>query len=83
MNKHIQLVTKWLADPDSVTAEELKANADAADEAYDVAYYAERAARAAARDAYYLARAASAAAVYDDARADYYVKKYEELTEGE
>ena len=30
MNKHIELVKKWLDDPDSVTKEELKANADAA-----------------------------------------------------
>tara|TARA_R110000787_G_scaffold97246_1_gene200783 strand:+ start:653 stop:844 length:192 start_codon:yes stop_codon:yes gene_type:complete len=27
MNKHIELVKKWLDDPSSVTAEELKANA--------------------------------------------------------
>ena len=27
MNKHIELVKKWLDDPRSVTAEELKANA--------------------------------------------------------
>ena len=27
MNKHIELVKKWLDDPESVTAEELKANA--------------------------------------------------------
>ena len=26
MNKHIELVKKWLDDPESVTAEELKAN---------------------------------------------------------
>ena len=29
-NKHIELVNKWLADKDSVSQEELKANADAA-----------------------------------------------------
>ena len=34
MNKHIELVKKFLADPLSVSQEELKANAkDAADEA--------------------------------------------------
>lgn len=30
MNKHIELVEKWLADPDSVTKEQLKANRDSA-----------------------------------------------------
>jgi len=28
MNKHIELVKKWLADPESVSVEELKANKD-------------------------------------------------------
>ena len=44
MNKHIELVKKWLKDKSSVTAEELKANADAAYYAADAgypAYYAE------------------------------------------
>ena len=31
MNKHIELVKKWLANKDSVTQEELEANAEAAD----------------------------------------------------
>lgn len=30
MNKHIEVVKKWLADPESVTEEELDLNADAA-----------------------------------------------------
>ncbi|MFZ9079254.1 MAG: hypothetical protein ACO23H_12030 [Alphaproteobacteria bacterium] len=30
MNKHIELVKKWLTDPESVTEEELQANSDAA-----------------------------------------------------
>jgi len=30
MNKHIELVKKWLADPDSVTQQELDSNNDAA-----------------------------------------------------
>jgi len=30
MNKHIELVEKWLADPDSVTQEKLEANAEKA-----------------------------------------------------
>ena len=44
MNEHVALVKKWLADHDSVSKEELKANRDAA---YD-AYYAANAAAAAA-----------------------------------
>ena len=42
MNIHIELVKKWLADPDSVTQEELDDNRDAANSAYaataDAAY---------------------------------------------
>lgn len=73
MNKHIDLVKKWLADKDSVSLEELKANADAA--------YADAAASYAAGyvtnvDAAYAADAASYAA-HDVA---YYIKRYEELT---
>lgn len=83
MNKHIELVKKWLADPDSVTTEELKANADAADAVYYAAgdaaardaAHAERAARDAAYDAYYAEQYA--------ATAEFYIEKYEELTEGE
>ena len=33
MNEHIELVKRWLADPKSVTVEELNANADAAADA--------------------------------------------------
>ncbi len=72
VNKHIELVKKWLDDPDSVTKEELKANADAyAADAY-AAYYA-------AYNAAYYAYAADA----DDAYAEYAaecVKRYEKLT---
>ena len=54
VNKHIALVKKWLADKDSVSKEELKANRDAAyayaaaydavayDAAYDAAYWVAR-----------------------------------------
>ena len=35
MNKHIELVKKWLADPASVTNEELRRNAKAAVAAVD------------------------------------------------
>jgi hypothetical protein len=72
MNEHIELVKKWLADPDSVTRKELKANADAAQDAYAAADSADAA--DAARYAYAAAYAAYAA----DAAA-YWVEKYEAL----
>jgi hypothetical protein len=65
MNKHIELVKKWLDDPNSVTKEELNENAAAAWSAYEAAAYAA---------AYYTADASEAAS------AAYWVKKYEELT---
>jgi hypothetical protein len=73
MNKHVELVKKWISDPESVTQEELEACAAyAAAVAYDVA----AAATAAAADAY-----ATAAAAYADAdAAAYWVKRYEYLT---
>jgi hypothetical protein len=87
MNKHIELVKKWLADNDSVTQEELRANAGsavdaagAADVAADAAYAA---ANAAAYYATYAAYYAADFAYYgaNDARvARYWVKHYEELT---
>ena len=40
MNKHIELVKKWLADPDSVTQEELEKNWARASGAYWAAAYA-------------------------------------------
>jgi len=64
MNKHIELVKKWLADPKSVTLEELNANARAA-------AHADAAAKAAKATAWSAARAAEAAR---------WVKKYEEMT---
>ena len=67
MNKHIELVKKWLDDPDSVTVDELKVNA-----------YAASAASAAYAASDFAAYAAYAAAA--DAAAAYWVKKYEELT---
>jgi hypothetical protein len=39
MNKHIELVKKWLADPESVSLEELEANREAATVA--AAWYAD------------------------------------------
>ena len=48
MNKHIELVKKWLADKDSVSQQELSDNRAAAaavtDAAYDAAYMANSAA---------------------------------------
>ena len=65
MNKHIELVKKWLDDPDSVTVDELRENSESAYAAY----------------AAYAAAAYAAYAAADDAAK--YVKRYEELTEGE
>jgi hypothetical protein len=92
MNKQIELVKKWLENPESVSQEELKANAaDAYAAAYDDtayavdAYYAADYAADAAANAGY---AADNYAAYDDAAnaadaaadAAYWVKRYEELT---
>ena len=72
MNIHIKLVKKWLADPESVTKQELKDNRTAA----NAAAYA-----AAAADADAAAYAAAAADAYAAASADaaYWVKRYEKL----
>ena len=81
MNKHIELVKKWLKDKSSVTAEELKANADAACYAAGAAYYADGAAYDAVCAAYAAAYAdAARTAAARTADAEYYVKEYEELT---
>ena len=60
MNKHIELVEKWLADPSSVSKEELKANYNAANTAFDAAFAADRSANA----VLYNADIASFAAAY-------------------
>ena len=87
MNKHIEVVKKWLADKDSVSKEELKANAVAAYDAYEAAAYdATYVAYAAAYDAVAYDAAYVAYAAYDDAAYDatydaaYWVGRYEELT---
>ena len=83
MNKHIELVKKWLADPESVSLEELKANKETADAAYAdwAAYGAAEAAANAAYDAAYAAYWDAANAAYaaywaygaaDDAKAAYW-----------
>jgi hypothetical protein len=72
MNEHIELVKKWLADPESVTKQAMEANANAAT--------ATLAADAAA--AYAAAAAAYAAAAYAAAAdAAYWVKRYDEFKE--
>ena len=80
MNKHIEIVKKWLADKSSVSLEELQANKKAA-----YAVYA--AANSAAAEAAYIACAyASDASAYADyaavyaAKAAYWVRRYEGLT---
>ena len=90
MNKHIELVKKWLADPASVTQQELQDNCDAA--------YADCLAKAAAAfyatayatyTAVFYTANATYAAVYaadyayagDDVNAEYWVNRYEELKE--
>ena len=86
MNKHIELVKKWLGDPNSVTQKELIENLDAADAAADAAAVAADAAALAAADAAADAAVAAAYAAYVGAAyyaadaAAYWVKKYEELT---
>ena len=81
MSKHIELVKKWLDDPDSVTKEKLKANADAAAADADAAAAYAAAAAWAADAAAEAAEAADAAAFSDTADyVEHYVKKYEELT---
>ena len=65
MNKHIELVKKWLANPESVSQEELEANVNAAEAAYVTA---DAAAYAAAYDDTHAANAR------------YWVEEYEELT---
>ena len=79
MNIHIELVKKWLADPTSVTQQELEDNRDAADCAYHADFY-EAVSSAAAYYTYYAADAANAAADARSADAEYWVERYEELT---
>ena len=83
MNKHIELVKKWMADKDSVTQQELSDNRASAYAAY-VAYAADAANAAndvAAANAAYAAYAyADADAAYWADKAAYWVKRYEELT---
>ena len=78
MNKHIELVKKWLADPKSVTQKELDDNRNVENAAYPLGQCAYAAANAAYDAAY--AAYATHTTPYTYA-ADYWVKRYEELTE--
>ena len=74
MNKHIELVKRWLADPKSVTVEELNVNADAA-------WATANAAQDAAQNAWAVEDAADAAAKSAAADAAFWVRRYEKLTD--
>ena len=94
MNPHIELVKKWLDDPKSVSAEELKradvAAAAAAELEVGAYAYAAAYAAAAAYDGAYAYDAAETVAnaatvtAYADSKANkvkYWVERYEELTQ--
>ena len=72
MNKHIELVKKWLNDSESVAPEELDSSAAIARAVADAATYAAWSVDT-ARDAYGAHGAELAAA---------WVKRYEEMTDG-
>ena len=72
INKHIELVKKWLANPASVTQQELGDNNDAADAAAQAVAYA-------ANVSDYADKSPEAAASGTSAAA-YWVRRYEELT---
>ena len=72
MNKHIEIVKKWLANPDSVSQQELEDNADAAGAACWVAL------RNSVTEA--AAWASIRAADNNVDRAKYWVEIYERLT---
>tara|TARA_B110000285_G_scaffold227185_1_gene288071 strand:- start:323 stop:607 length:285 start_codon:yes stop_codon:yes gene_type:complete len=93
MNKHIELVKKWLNGPDSVSSEELKTNFFSASQdyyayaianagIYDTAWFLEQSASAAAAAAY--DSATTTAGVIADSNAaeaaNYWVRRYEELS---
>jgi hypothetical protein len=88
-NVHIELVKKWLADPTTVSPEELKVNADAA----KAVYAADASSAAFASPAAYVAYAATSAAASTSVNAvgvvyaavtataaAHWVKRYEGLT---
>ena len=81
MNKHIELVKKWLADPTSVTQKELKDNRDDAVATYEAAIahpaIAANTAVSAANAAYYASHYAAIASYTDAAK--YWVEQYEKI----
>ena len=86
MNKHIELVKKWLANPESVTQQELEDNLDDAIATYQAATsnpaIAANTAVKAAHAAYYGGVYYVKNASYTDA-AKYWVNRYEELNKGQ
>jgi len=80
MNKHIEVVKRWQAG-EEVSVEALKANADAAWAVYnaEAAYVATEA--EAAAEAAYVAAARAEDGAYAADKVDYWVKRYEELTD--
>jgi hypothetical protein len=88
MNKHIELVKKWLADPESVRLKELESNKNAAwtawaaddDNAYWAAYRTAWAAYKAAQAAYRTAANADAHADHCKQKAIEAVREYGDLT---
>ena len=83
MNKHIELVKKWLVNPESVSQKELDINATVAGNNYANAINVPATTTATVAYAYAAADAAdaaNAARASDAAYTTYWVKRYEELT---
>ena len=83
MNKHVELVKKWLDKPESVSLEELEANREAAWDNWAAVfdYAAAEAVKAAiAAEAAYKGGVKANRDAYWRNRAITYIKQYEELT---
>ena len=92
MNEHIEVVKKWLDDPESVSQKELKTNFSSASQdyyayaianagIYDVAWLLKQTANFASAAAYDSATTPAAAYCAPTAEAAaHWVKRYEELT---
>ena len=93
MNEHIEVVKKWLDDPESVSQKELKTNFFSASQdyyayaaanagTYDTAWFLEQFANFASAAAYDSATTTAGAIAGSNAAeaADHWVKRYEELT---
>ena len=82
MNKHIEVVKRWLADADSVTLQELRENRLAASAVADAAADAASAANAAKAAAEVCASAAASQAegsAKHKGRVDYWIRQYEKF----